>query len=122
MEDSYCGDKGPIVGLGAFEDFTDYQTEAAKTAIYPDPGGLNGFLYTALGLAGEAGEYANKAKKILRDNGGALTPDAKRELGKEIGGVLWYCAMAARELGLPLHKIARENIEVLASRAKRGVI
>jgi len=41
-----------------------YQKEAVKTAIYPD---RHKMTYPALGLAGEAGEIANKVKKFIRD-------------------------------------------------------
>lgn len=48
--------------------FEEYQKEAQKTALYPEAYRL---VYPALGLAGEAGELANKVKKVLRDHGGA---------------------------------------------------
>ena len=42
----------------------DYQDNAKKTAIYAPE---HMIMYPALGLAGEAGEVANKVKKIMRD-------------------------------------------------------
>ena len=45
-------------------DFNAYQRSAATTAIYPAE---HKVLYPALGLAGEAGEVANKVKKLIRD-------------------------------------------------------
>ena len=43
----------------------DYQKNAKSTAIYATE---HKILYPALGLAGEAGEVANKVKKIIRVN------------------------------------------------------
>ena len=45
---------------------TDYQNSACKTAIFPKELGVQ---YLALGLTGEAGEVANKVKKLIRDGG-----------------------------------------------------
>ena len=47
-------------------DFNDYQEAASKTATYPDDVALKGLIYCTLGLTGEAGEFANKVKKIVR--------------------------------------------------------
>ena len=44
--------------------FNEYQDMAASTAIYKQE---HQVIYPALGLAAEAGEVANKVKKILRD-------------------------------------------------------
>ena len=47
--------------------FTEYQQEARKTAIYPEEFKI---IYTALGLVGESGEVAEKIKKVIRDKAG----------------------------------------------------
>lgn len=97
----------------------EYQDMAIETAIY---GAGHKIVYPALGLAGEAGEVANKVKKVLRDKDGVFTEEAKREIAFEIGDALWYCAALARDLGYTLEEIARSNIEKLNSRKDRNVI
>lgn len=94
--------------------FADYQQFAKQTDKYP---AANKTATLALGLAGEAGEVANKVKKIYRD--GVLNPDA---IADELGDVLWYVAMLAHELDIPLEAIARMNLDKLADRAARGAI
>ena len=98
--------------------FEEYQKLSRKTAIYPDAG--NNFIYPTLGLAGEAGEVAEKIKKVLRDNNGVVDESRREEIAKELGDVLWYVAQVASELGLSLDKIANQNIEKLYSRLERG--
>ncbi len=100
--------------------FTEYQNESRKTALYPNVG--NNFVYPTLGLSGEAGEVADKLKKTIRDDGGVLTEEKKREVGKELGDVLWYVSQVASELELSLDEIAQKNLEKLLSRMDRGVI
>jgi NTP pyrophosphatase (non-canonical NTP hydrolase) len=98
----------------------EYQNEARRTAIYPDLG--NNIFYPTLGLAGEAGEVANKVKKIMRDHQGILTDEYREFLKGELGDVMWYIASIASEAGLSLDEIAIKNIEKLDSRLKRGTI
>lgn len=101
--------------------FDDYQKHATKTAIYPGAGtgSAMALAYVALGLS-EAGEVQGKIKKILRDDSAKLTKEKSEEIAKELGDVLWYCAMVARELGVSLEDIAEANLAKLASRQKRG--
>jgi len=101
-------------------DFKEYQKKTQETAIYPNIG--DNFIYPTLGLAGEAGEVAEKVKKILRDDGGAISKEKKEELKKELGDVLWYVSQVATEIGLSLGDIAEFNIEKLLSRKERGKI
>lgn len=98
--------------------FKEYQKKSRKTAIYPNAG--RNFVYPTLGLAGEAGEVANKIKKIMRDDNNQITPLKKEELKDELGDVLWYVAQLATEAGLNLDEIAENNIEKLMSRHKRS--
>lgn len=100
--------------------FDEYQTKSRLTVKYPDQG--SNFIYPTLGLCGEAGEVAEKIKKVLRDKGGIIDEETKQLLAKELGDVLWYLAQIATELGLSLDAVASGNIEKLMSRLERGVI
>lgn len=99
-------------------DFKEYQKKSRVTAKYPDAD--NNFIYPTLGLSGEAGEVAEKIKKVMRDKGGVVDEDTKRAIEKELGDVLWYVSQIATELRLDLDEIAKKNIEKLYSRMERG--
>ncbi len=98
--------------------FKDYQTEAWKTAIHPNAG--KNYVYPTLGLTGEAGEIANKIKKIERDHGGVVNDEVRKAVGDELGDLLWYAAALATELELDLESVAKGNLEKIASRQERG--
>jgi NTP pyrophosphatase (non-canonical NTP hydrolase) len=100
--------------------FNEYQKEAQKTAIYPNVG--NNLIYPVLGLCGEAGEVAEKVKKIFRDNEGILDESKKQEIKKELGDVLWYIAQISTEMGLFLDDVASLNLEKLKSRQARAIL
>lgn len=97
----------------------EYQKKAIETAIY---GEGSATIYPALGLAGEAGEVANVAKKILRDEGGLVSKEKRAQLIKEAGDCLWYLAALARDLDTDLETMAKINLDKLQSRKERGVI
>jgi NTP pyrophosphatase (non-canonical NTP hydrolase) len=101
-------------------DLQTYQARAAHTALYPDVGANP--IYPTLGLCGEAGEVADKVKKVLRDHGGHFSEEIRADLALELGDVLWYLARLASELNLDLAGIAEANLTKLASRAERNVI
>ena len=101
-------------------DFQLYQERCRATARYPDAGANP--IYPTLGLCGEAGEVADKVKKVLRDRQGRFSPEVIADLQLELGDVLWYVAQLATELGLELEQIAQANLDKLASRAARNVI
>jgi NTP pyrophosphatase (non-canonical NTP hydrolase) len=98
---------------------SEYQRLSRRTAEYPRDAWL---AYPSLGLAGEAGEVAEHAKKAIRDDGGTVTDERRLAIAKELGDVLWYVAQLASELGLELEEIARANLEKLNSRQQRGVL
>ncbi len=100
--------------------FEEYQKESRKTAVYSEIG--KGFVYPALGLAGEAGEVAEKVKKIFRDEKGEVSETKRLEIKKELGDVLWYVSQLATEFGLELDAIALHNLEKLSSRQERGTL
>ncbi len=100
--------------------FEEYQKQSRKTALYPNVG--HDFIYPTLGLSGEAGEVADKIKKVLRDRDGKLDEETKADIEKELGDVLWYIAQLATELGISLERVAGENLKKLFSRLERGTI
>ena len=109
---------------GIIEDgFDHYQEGAATTAIYPEGvcptcGIDKGIAYTLLGLLGEAGEFANKYKKVLRD--GREFPLGDKQA--EVGDMLWYVSELARQMKTSLGYIANMNLDKLLSRKERGVL
>ena len=97
--------------------FNDYQKDAQLTAIYNDR-----IIYPSLGLCGEAGEVAEKVKKVLRDKHSYFSQQSKDEIKKEIGDVLWYLQALCVDLGFNLEDAAKHNIEKLKSRLERDKI
>ena len=98
--------------------FDEYQELSKETAIYPNVG--SNFDYPTFGLCGEAGEVAEKVKKIHRDRGGEVDDECKAAVAKELGDVLYYVAAVAWEFGLSMDYVAKNNVEKLHSRMERG--
>ena len=98
--------------------FQEYQEAANSTVKYPDSG--KNFIYPTLGLVGEAGEIANKVKKIQRDIGNVVDEAFRKDILSELGDVLWYTSQLAREFGSSIEEVAQMNMEKLASRKDRG--
>ena len=101
-------------------DLNQYQHKSRETALYPNVG--KNAIYPTLGLVGEAGEVADKVKKVLRDNNGEFDLEVKRLIKYELGDVLWYVAQLSTELGFDLDDVAESNLRKLSSRVKRGQI
>jgi len=113
--------------------FEEYQKATNETAIYPNKYHLLGVTYAALGLAGEAGEIANKIKKLIRDHeipkGKSVWyylyeehPEKLDQLHAELGDCLWYLAQLAVQLGFPLNEIATANYSKLLNRKNKGTL
>jgi len=115
------------------ETFKEYQKEAVALKIsldkfkkiFPDADeniiNLMAVVYDGLGL-GEAGEVQGKIKKIIRDNGGIITPESIKEIISELGDTLWYITSMCENLGITLADVAEANIEKLHDRRERGVL
>jgi len=115
------------------ETFNEYQKEAVALKIsldkfqkiFPNMNDdvikLIAVVYDGLGL-GEAGEAQGKIKKVIRDNGGIITPEATEEIKSELGDTLWYITSMCENLGITLEDVAVANIEKLHDRQKRGVL
>lgn len=93
----------------------EYQELAERLAL---PTALND-QYLSLGLAGEAGEVASLFAKAVRDSNGQVNRD---NLKKELGDVLWFVAVLAKQYKLDLQDVAINNINKLRSRQERGVL
>lgn len=76
-----------------------YTAKTIETAVYPGRGTITGLVYVGLGLIGESGEFADQCKKVIRDDGNALTLARQQKLWGELGDVCWYWASAVREIG-----------------------
>ena len=100
-------------------DLDMYQQVAKTTAIYPREQAI---IYPTLGLTGEAGEVANKVKKIIRDGSDSKDEKLVSEIKAEIGDCLWYIAVLADDFDIKLSDIASTNIEKLANRKKNNTI
>lgn len=70
----------------------------------------------ALGLTGEAGEFADLLKKIQYQE----APFEQEKLIKELGDILWYITLAADALHISLEEIAQTNIQKLLKRYPDG--
>lgn len=109
-----------------FDALDGYQEQADEFCFYPGT-----LVYPALGLASEAGEVADKVKKLLRDddmplsenfNALDLCHDKRRALALELGDCLFYVAVAASDLGYSLSTIADMNIAKLQDRKDRQTL
>ncbi len=98
--------------------FDEYQKLAMRTASRK--GEDIELAHRLLGLVGEAGEVAEKMKKVYRDDNGKVSTRVVGDLKKELGDILWYIAALADFFDLSLEEIGQININKLASRQKRG--
>lgn len=102
--------------------FKTYQKKALKTLVTDNSGSPTELLARiTLGLCGESGEVAEKIKKWLRGDFKSLE-EIIPDIRKELGDILWYCAVLAELCYLSLDDIAISNTHKLASRKKRNKI
>lgn len=78
--------------------------------------------YLGLALCGEAGEVAEKIKKIIRDQNGKIYHTDVDAITLELGDVLWYLSVMAAKLGISLEKVAALNLDKINNRLKHGTL
>ena len=101
--------------------FNDYQKKALTTNLAKEDR-LHELLQQVLGLGDEAGETLAIFKKWIRDDNADFTKLDKKSITKELGDILWYIAVVAHDLDIPLDDVATVNLEKLRSRKERGKI
>ena len=79
--------------------------------------GRDRLVENTLGLVGEAGEVAEKIKKVIRDGNTDLSV-----IQKELGDVIFYWYAMHGALKLDPEETIKMNMEKLTSRNERGVI
>ena len=80
--------------------------------------GRERLLENTLGLVGEAGEVAEKVKKLFRDKNKFKDED----ILKELGDVLFYTVALSNIFGGNLRKVMEMNMAKLDDREQRGVL
>lgn len=94
----------------------DRYQELANRSAGAGGDGERRLMVAALGLAGEAGEFANLVKKMTA-HGHPFDPDTLKD---ELGDILWYLSEAATASGLDLNEIAQDNVDKLLKRYPEG--
>ena len=97
----------------------EYQELAGRTLLdeMPELSTLEiGLLWNAIGVAGEAGELAELAKKGIFHKHGI----DREKWKKEIGDVAWYLAALCTKLDLSFEEVLQHNIDKLKARYPEG--
>lgn len=114
----------------------EYQKIIEKTAVFPKK--QIGLAYCGLGLTGEAGEVAEKIKKLYRDhnlgeyrsfkdwfthnNELQFVKDYKKDIVKELGDCFWYCTAIANEIGVSIEEVMEANYNKLIKRRETNTL
>ena len=72
--------------------------------------------WSAIGLAGEAGEVADLVKKGIYHQQGI----DKGKMKKELGDVLWYLSALCTEFDFTLEEVMQHNVDKLKARFPEG--
>ena len=98
------------------------------TSVYPGKGTMTGLAYVGLKLNGEAGEFAEKLGKVVRDTAitfddrcSSIMPDRRDGMLAELGDVIWYVNEAARALGSTLRDVMMSNVRKVEDRRARNM-
>jgi len=84
-----------------------------------DGGKTSPLLTAALGLTGEAGEFADHVKKIFF-HGKAYDDDRREAMILELGDIMWYVMQACEALEVSLEEVVYDNVDKLSERHPDG--
>jgi len=96
----------------------EYENFMSTSKVYEDLP----IIYPALGLNGEAGEVADKVKKVLRDNNGIFEKKIKQDILKELADTLWYIWATADDMGYTLSDVFEAGIKKVKERQKTNTV
>lgn len=117
--------------------FNEYQNFTESKAVYNEsvwlhhvhretcPADIVGmpWAYPAFALAEEAGEVCGKIAKFIRKSKQGVDAELlRKDIGKELGDVLFQVSETARQFGYTLEEIAQMNVDKLNDRQDRGVL
>jgi len=112
-----------LENFGYYENFQSSNEEVDWADVYSAwvekkilTRGSDRLVENTLGLVGEAGEVAEKIKKLIRDS----SRFQNEEIMKELGDVVFYATALANIYGRGLQEVLQLNIEKLDDRQKRG--
>lgn len=94
--------------------FDEYQVAALRTARPMGSQTLD-LVHSQIGICTEAGEFATEVKRLFAYEK-PITPEMIDHMAEELGDILWYIAIGAQALGIPLQAIAAHNILKLRQR------
>lgn len=102
----------------------DYRKEVMKNAGHTVNDPIEQKLaLCGLGIAGEAGEVADRIKKMLFHGigfGVKLDFDTTKKLMNEMGDVYWYLELLCNTLGITREEVMQANIDKLNKRHPNG--
>jgi NTP pyrophosphatase (non-canonical NTP hydrolase) len=99
-----------------FPDFEKRITELEDADIDLPP-----LLTAALGLTGEAGEFADHVKKLIFHGKNDYDTDRREKMILELGDVMWYVMQGCSGLNITLEELIQRNIDKLSARHSEGV-
>ena len=94
----------------------DYYSKWVEGKILTE--GKDRLVENTLGLVGEAGEVAEKIKKLIRDS----SRFTEEDIAKELGDVVFYVTALGNLYGYSLEAIIELNMEKLDGRQARGTL
>ena len=96
----------------------EYENFMSASKVYEDLP----IIYPALGLNGEAGEVADKVKKVLRDNNGIFGGQIKQDILKELADTLWYIWATADDMGYTLSDVFEAGVKKVKERQETNTV